>query len=129
MALIEQCMEDATIHVPLPGWKWVSRTDIHLDPVPDEIKDKFPSVLGSAFHASHRINTPMHHCCKKAFFVVLSEAIYAWNKNDMSTFVERLKTKLKLTEDEVKSWQYFKRRYFPVKSKVYVYLHHDYIRG
>ena len=60
----------------------------------------------------HRIVTPMHHSYKKAFFVALSEAIYAWDEEDTKTLVDLLKDKLGLGEDEIKMWRYFKRHYF-----------------
>ena len=44
----------------------------------------------------------MHHSYKKAFFVALSEAIYAWDEEDTKTLVDLLKDKLGLGEDEIK---------------------------
>ena len=38
----------------------------------DEIRDRFSSVLGDGFHYMDRTVPPMHHDCKKAFFVALS---------------------------------------------------------
>jgi hypothetical protein len=47
----------------------------------------------------------------------LSEAIFAWDKDDMSVLVAHLKSKLNLSYDEIQAWKYFRRRYFARRVK------------
>ena len=113
IAEIQKTIEDAMVHAALPGKKWVERPGVKLDPPPENyIRDHFKVVLGSPFHLSHRCICPMHHSYKKAFFVALSEALYAWNQEDMKILVDLLATELDLSEDEIVAWTYFKRRFF-----------------
>ena len=113
IAEIERCLRDALKYINMPGDEWIPRHGSCLSAPPDTIiVDKFSAILGSGFHACHRMVTPMHHSHKKGFFVALSEALYAWDDEDMNTLVSLLKTKLKMEENEIKTWRYFRRRYF-----------------
>ena len=112
IAQIEMCQQEALKLIHNHGKEWIPKRGSSLSEPPETIIDKFSAILGSGFHACHRIVTPMHHSYKIAFFVALSEAIYAWDEEDMKTLVDLLKDKLGLGEDEIKTWRYFKRRYF-----------------
>ena len=50
-----------------------------LSKPPQNIEDKFSSVLGDGFHCMHRIAVPTNHCYKNSFFMSLQEAIFSWN--------------------------------------------------
>ena len=117
IAQVEMCAQEALKLIRTKGKEWVSNRGSGLSEPPERIIDKFSAILGSGFHACHRIVPPMHHSYKKAFFVALSEAIYAWDEEGMRTLVDLLMDKLGLGEDEIKSWRYFKRRYFARRVK------------
>jgi hypothetical protein len=110
---IERCLKLAhKAIICLPGDEWAPREGVHLDPPPEKIEDRFSALLGSAFHASHRIIVGVKHSHKKAFYVALSEAIYAWDEEEMAILVENLKLRLDLDDDEIRLFRYFRRRYF-----------------
>ena len=60
-------------------------------PKPQDIKDRFSSVLGDIFHAMNRTKVPVKHEAKKTFSVALKNAFLVWNP-----------TKLKQLEDEMR---------------------------
>ena len=62
----------------LPGREWKPKEGVNLERPPTTVKDMYSAILGSGFHAGHRIIALVNHCHKKAFFVaLLSEAMYA----------------------------------------------------
>ncbi len=58
--------------------KGIKDTESKLSPPPNEIRDTFRSVLGDAWHYMDRARVPIKHKFRKAYFVALSEAWFAW---------------------------------------------------
>ena len=58
-----------------------SLLDERLGFSPTKIKNKYSSILGSGFHAGHRIVKPEKHAHNKAFHVALSEVTHAWDED------------------------------------------------
>ena len=112
VAEIEACIQLSQYTSERLLENWEQKEGILLDPPPPKIIDKFSAVLGSGFHAAHRIVTPVHHAYKKAYSVALSEAIYCWDESDMRTLVQKLSTEKGLEEDEIRLMRYFRRSYF-----------------
>jgi hypothetical protein len=75
-------------------------------PMPEDIVNKFSSVLGDAFHAMDRTKVPVKHEAKKAFFVALREAFLMWNEEKKKELENHMRSE-GMTDDEVKMSQYF----------------------
>ena len=110
---MERCLkigQDAGMSFPGETWK---RTDgIFLPEPPQNIIDQYSAVLGSPFHACHRLLTPAGHEYNKPFFVSLSEAIYAWDEDDMEILYESIKKRLDMNINKFKLMRYYRRKYF-----------------
>ena len=77
----------------------------------------YSAILGSGFHAGHRIIALVNHCHKKAFFVALSEAMYAWDECDMRSLEEALRENVDMSSHDFSLFCYFCRRYFLKRVK------------
>ena len=63
------------------------------------------------FHAMHRPKVPMDHDSKKAYFVVLQEAFYAWNPAKL----EELKAHMRAAwydDKEIEAEMYISSKFF-----------------
>ena len=89
--------------------QWTQQEGVKLDKPPEEIIDTISAILGSCFHLTHHIVVGVHHAYKKAFFVVLSEAVYAWDEQEMNTLVDKLKSVYELDEEKMRLFRYFCR--------------------
>ena len=56
-------------------------SDERLGSLPAKITNKHSSILGSGFHACHRVTTPTKHAHKKEFRVSSSEAMCPWDED------------------------------------------------
>jgi hypothetical protein len=84
---------------------------VKLQKPPDKIVDCFRSVLGDPWHYMDRPKVPVKHEFKKAYFVALSEAWFAWEPIKL----EKVRKKLLesgMTEKEVESKMYFDTDFF-----------------
>lgn len=115
IADVEKCFELAKKYsMALPGQTstWTQKDGVHLDNPPGRIVDRYRAILGSGFHALHRIIVSSKHSHKKLLFVALSEALFAWDKDEMDNVCSALKDDLGLDEKEIIIYRYFRRRYF-----------------
>ena len=46
---------------------------------PDQVPNRYSSVLGDIFHAMNRTRVPIKHEAKKAYFIALRNAFLIWN--------------------------------------------------
>ena len=68
---IEQCIKlGETQGLSLPGREWKQKEGVNLERPPTTVKDVYSAILGSRFHARHRIIAPVNHCHKKAFLLL-----------------------------------------------------------
>ena len=81
----------------------------------DQIDDTFHAVIGDAFHMLNRIRVPVRQCCKKAFFVALSEAFFVWEPTMLKKVSERLR-RAGWTEEAIEAKRYFNRRFFAKRA-------------
>ena len=115
---IEQCIKlGETQGLSLPGREWKPKEGVNLERPPTTVKDVYSAILGSGFHAGHRIIAPVNHCHKKAFFVALSEAMYAWDECDMRSLEEALRENVDMSSHDFSLFRYFRRRYFLKRVK------------
>lgn len=87
-----------------------------LDPPPERIPDRFSAVLGDAFHMMDRPKVPMSHSSKKAYFVSLQEAFFAWDTDCL----ERVKVALRkdgMREDEIDAKMYYDVAFFRARVR------------
>ena len=85
----------------------------HLDapPSPKDITNQYSSVLGDGFHAIHRPKVPTEHDSKKAYFVALQEAFYAWDPKKL----EELKAHMRAAgqdDKDIEAEMYFNSKFF-----------------
>jgi hypothetical protein len=78
---------------------------------PNEIRDIFRSVLGDAWHYMDRAKVPVKHKFRKAYFVALAEAWFAWDPVALAKVKEALR-KDGLTEKEIDQKMYFDVDFF-----------------
>jgi hypothetical protein len=82
-----------------------------LGDVPEDLTDKYSSVLGDPFHLIDRPKVPLHHCYKKLFKVAFRDALLAWNP----VLLEEVREAMKqdgLTDDDVDKQLYFNSKLF-----------------
>ena len=106
--------------LPMPGQRWEEKPGVKLDPPPIEVKDKISAILGSGFHCGHRvgalISTKQTH--RKAFCVAFSEALYAWDEDDMNVLFDNMKEHVEdMDRKDFLLLRYFRRRYFVKRVK------------
>ncbi|EJK75836.1 hypothetical protein THAOC_02434 [Thalassiosira oceanica] len=78
---------------------------------PDEITNRYSSVLGDIYHAMSRTRVPIKHEAKKAYFAALKNAFLIWNPEKL----EKLKSKLReegKTDNEIEAMMYYNSRLF-----------------
>ena len=76
-----------------------------------QITDVFHSVLGDAWHYMDRVRVPVKHRLRKAYFVALSEAFFAWDP----THIEQTKAALwkdGKTDEQIESMLYYDVGFF-----------------
>ncbi len=78
---------------------------------PESINDKFSSVLGDAFHFMDRPKVPIHHEMKKAYFVALRDAWFAFDTEKLAALRSTLLAS-GMTEKEINAEMYFNFDYF-----------------
>ena len=72
--------DEAAAGRPVP----LSCPQLDAPPNPRDVSNKYSAVLGDGFHAMHRPKVPMEHDSKKAYFVALQEAFYAWDPSKLT---------------------------------------------
>ena len=81
-----------------------------LNPAPDDIQDKFSSVLGDIFHYMDRPKVPVHHELKKSYFMALSKAFLPFDQRKLLEVRKKLKLDdPNLTDEDIDHIFYFKQ--------------------
>ena len=83
-----------------------------LDPVPESIPEHFSCVLGDAWHFMDRPKVPMHHDCKKAYFVALRRAWFVFDPIVEKRVINTLKSQEKIDDEEIEARKYFNFDWF-----------------
>jgi hypothetical protein len=82
-----------------------------LDEVPDDIEDRWSSVLGDPFHAMTRPKTRVKHEVNKPYFFALMNAFFAWDRKRMKEVKETLITN-GWTDSDIETMIYYKPEFF-----------------
>ena len=82
-----------------------------LSAPPSQITDVFRSVLGDAWHYMDRVRVPVKHRLRKAYFVTLSEAFFAWDPTRMEQTKAALRKDGK-TDEQIESMLYYDVGFF-----------------
>ncbi|KAK3271924.1 hypothetical protein CYMTET_19751 [Cymbomonas tetramitiformis] len=83
----------------------------NLDPPPTHIAEVYSTVVGDAFHFMDRPKVPVHHEFKKAYFVALMEAWFAWEP----VALDKVKAILKsngASDAEIEAKMYYDVKWF-----------------
>jgi len=90
----------------------IKDTGSSLSAPPAVIEDVFRSVLGDPWHYMDRIRVPVKHAYRKAFFVALSEAFFAWDPRYMEQAREALKIVEGKSDAEIDAMTYYNSKFF-----------------
>ena len=116
-------MRGISANLPIPGFaSSANRSNVKLDDAPEKVKDKFSAILGSGFHLKHRLTATISkkHSNLKAFYAALSEALYAWDDEDMERLYDAiLADSRNLEQKSFKLLRYYRRRFFVARVKRY----------
>ena len=82
-----------------------------LDPRPATVFDFFSCVLGDGFHYMDRPKVPMHHDCKKAYFVALRNAWFIFDSTKLGEVKAVLRQKGK-SDEEIEAMMFYNFAYF-----------------
>lgn len=80
-------------------------------PKPEQIVNRYSSILGDVFHAMDRAKVPVKHEAKKGYFVALREAMLPWDVNG----IRELETKMResgMEAEEIEAQKYYNARLF-----------------
>jgi hypothetical protein len=77
-----------------------------MPPMPDDIVDKFLSVIGDAFHHMDHAKVPVWHEAKKAFFVGFRRVWFIMDPVSLAAVVAELKAEAK-SEKDIENMMFF----------------------
>jgi len=89
----------------------LSCPQLDAPPNPRDVSNKYSAVLGDGFHAMHRPKVPMEHDSKKAYFVALQEAFYAWDPSKLEELKANMRDAGK-DDKEIEGEMYYNSQFF-----------------
>ena len=89
------------------GYRLMVCNELSDAPHPCQIKDIYSSCLGDSFHYHQRPIVPVHHDCKKSYYVALINAWFDWNKEKLQVLKDSMKSIDSYCDDEIETMIYY----------------------